>query len=79
MGSQKEYLGHLGRCASFVTSFKSILKLVECFTSYGELEKIFRTLRKSASFVTSFKIIPKACRMFHRKNIWDTQEGVQSL
>ena len=38
-GVRKKYLGHLGRSTSFVTVVKIILKLVQFFTSCGELEK----------------------------------------
>ena len=46
MQSQKKYLGDSKRSTSFVRSFKIILKLMECFTTYTKSVKIFWRIRK---------------------------------
>ena len=80
----RKYLAHSGRSASFVTSFKIILKLVEYFTSCGHLEKIFRTLRNFIKLCNFIQNHPKTCRIFYklwavRKTISNSQEVLQAF
>ena len=83
-GSEKNYLGHIGRSTSFITVFKIIMKLVDFFTSCGQSEKSFRALRKVLKLCNCIQKYSEACRIFSKVmgsyiDIKDTKKGLQAL
>ena len=62
----KKYLRHSGGSTSCGTSNRIILKLVEFFTSYGESEKMFRTLRKVQKPCNSIQKYSEAYKIFYK-------------
>ena len=83
MGSQKNYLGHSGLFSSFVTVFKTILKLVEFLQVVGNQLDYLGNSGRTLLFVTVFKTFLELVEFFtscgQLEKIFRTLEKVHKL